>query len=794
MGFQFRLLALILPLLMVVQGLSLFVMRDAVKHQITRQSHTALDKVSQSFDRWLDATIKRTAENSSILAADYGFRNAVASGDRVTIESAVENARRRIGADVALVLDTKGEIVASVEVEATAASQAVETLFDEARRTGRATSIVTFDERLVQLVIIPMRAPDIVAWIAFGAEIGEATITRLEQQSSMAVDVSFAVHDGSLWKLAGTSDIDDGGLLSTVINSNDDLCLSSSVGGAHKSYNVANENVSLSTVALRVPGQSRGACMIVKRSLDAALTDWEKLFSLLSMIGITGFMIGGAAVVVFARSLSKPIKALDLASAEMRSGRFPNEILFKGPREIVSLSRTFNLMINGIREREDKIFRHANFDRVTKMPNRFRFEQLLIDAIGRNEALSIIVVEISNFSDICNTLGYQLADEIIEKCATRVGNCVKEEDLFARIEENEFALLLKTNSADTCENIAGRIAYVLDHPISVDGINIDVLIRTGVAQFPDHGNEYIQLLRRAQIAVKTPTEANSSISFYRTDTDPFQPERLSILSELRDAMTDGSLTLHYQPKVDSCRQGVFNAEALLRWVSPTRGFVPPDEFIPIAEETGFVTQLSKWVLAQACADCQQWLERGFDISVSVNLSVKDLGDPTLPEKIQTLMGTHQLPPSAISLEVTEGSVMENVEGAMRALDSLVDNGIAISIDDFGTGHSSMAYVGDLPAKELKIDKCFVQDLATNRKHQMIVRTAIQLGKSFGMNICAEGVEEEEAVKILGAMGCDFLQGWYYSKALPADDFAKLLEERNFAGAYEECEIETAVAS
>lgn len=775
-GFQSQLLALFLPLLMGVQLITLVVVQDATRQRLVAQSGEALSAVSTSFSNWLRDTVRRLADSSAILAADFGFRSAIASRDTPTIATAIENARRRIGADAAMVIELDGQVIASAGSDGGAgAAFAYPHMLRDAEQDGRAASIILLGGRLMEFVLVPVTTPDLAAWIGIGVEVGARTARVLRDQSAVPVDLSFAVEKAGQWhtwasSLAGTG---SGPLDSSVAAVA--LCQSTGSNTSTIDLELPGGNYSAAGQLLATaPGTPR-ACMVIHRSLDEALAPYQPLFHFLWTFCFAGCAAGALIAIVIARNVTKPISRLASAAAAMQDGAYPEPVAVSGPIELSGLAAAFNSMVDGIAEREQEIFRQANFDALTGLPNRQHFEQLLAGDLPGQRAALILLIHVENLRIVSNTLGHDLGDRVIAESSRRIVNTFKQGDVLCRFDADKFVLLLRGGAGEVSEAIARRVQDIFEQPIAVSGINVDISIRMGMAEYPAHGDTHRVLLRKAEVALATARNLYHSYSVYEAANDPYKAEQLSLIGELRDSMDDGTLSLHYQPKIDAESGRITQAEALMRWQSPSRGFVPPDEFILLAERTGFISRLTQWALARAAADCRRWRDQGHALKLSVNVSTRDLLDPGLPARFLATLAEHGLGTDAIAIEVTESSIMEQAGLALKSLAELAAAGVDIAIDDFGTGHSSMAYIGDMAAHELKIDKRFVLDLARNSKSQTIVRTMIQLGHSFGMRVCAEGVEDARTVELLRNYGCDYLQGWYYSKALPPEVFGALLE-------------------
>ena len=775
-GFQAQLLAPLLALLLGVQVITLLVVQDATRARLAAQSGEALAAISVSFGHWLRDTVRRLADSSAVLAQDFGFRSAIASGDVPTIATAIENARRRIAADVALVINLDGEVIASAGAGPDATAFTYPSLLRDAEASGRAASVILLDGRLMEFVLVPVATPDVVAWIGIGIEVGGDTAKVLREQSAVPVDVGFALEQDGRWRLHGQASTAPRMAAADAARAATLACQDE--GSAHTSAELSLAGGTY-VIAGRMLATARGApraCMVVHRSLDAALAPYQPLFKSLWVFCLAAGVAGALVASVIARKVTRPIRRLAQAAEVVQGGQYPEAVAVSGPTEITRLADTFNSMIGGLAEREQQIFRQANFDPLTGLPNRGRFEHMVDQVVAEQGTALLLLLHVHNLREVSNTLGHEFGDRAIAGCGRRIANAVKHDDVLARFDADKFALLLHSAAAADGAGIVRRLLELFDTPLVVTDVNVDIGLRIGLAQCPQHGADHRALLRKAEVALDDARQQHRPHAIYDPANDPYKAERLSLIGELRDSMDDGSLSLHYQPKIALDSGRITQAEALMRWQSPSRGWVAPDEFILLAERTGFISRLTRWALTRAAADCRHWRDQGRAIKVSINVSTRDLLDPALPSQVLAALAAHGLTTDALAIEVTESGIMEQPALALKSLAELTAAGVDIAIDDFGTGHSSMAYIGDMSAQELKIDKRFVLDLARNPKSQTIVRTMIQLGHSFGMRVCAEGVEDALTIELLRSYGCDHLQGWYFSKALPAPAFGALLDE------------------
>jgi diguanylate cyclase (GGDEF)-like protein len=450
--------------------------------------------------------------------------------------------------------------------------------------------------------------------------------------------------------------------------------------------------------------------------------------------------------------------------------------------EIGELASTFNHMQGAISAREARITELAYSDELTALPNRALFMDRLEQAVKVSRRLpmpkpmSVLVMDMDRFKHINDTLGHQHGDGVLRMIGERLAAALpRQSDTVARLGGDEFAVLLPVDDAAGAEVIAQRIIKAMEEPLSVQGVNIDAAMSIGIVTCPEHGEDAATLMRRADIAMYEAKRNGSGWAHYDLAFDSESGDRLSMLSELRSAMENEELVLYYQPKIAVQTGGVTGAEVLIRWIHPTRGFVAPDQFIPYAEQTGFITQITRWVLSRAFVQCATWWRTGRALNIAVNLSARDLQAPGLVDFIKGLLDEHAVNPNWITLEVTESAVMNDAAHALKTLQELHDMGLKLSIDDFGTGYSSFAYLKKMPVDELKIDRSFVKDMITDRDDASIVRAVIELSHSLGLKVTAEGAENQAVVAALSAMSCDLAQGYFWTRPLPMQQFEQWLD-------------------
>jgi diguanylate cyclase (GGDEF)-like protein len=450
--------------------------------------------------------------------------------------------------------------------------------------------------------------------------------------------------------------------------------------------------------------------------------------------------------------------------------------------EIGALADALNHMRKGIAAHEKEILRLAYEDPLTSLPNRALFNDRLAGAVTlarRNGTpLTVMLMDLDRFKHINDTLGHAVGDSVLREVGTRLRSVLRESDTIARLGGDEFGVLLPTGNEDRIAEVVRKILRAIEQPIECDGQWLDVGASIGIARFPEHGDKPGTLISRADVAMYLAKAANSEFAFYDSSHDGTQQEQLSLLGELRRAVERNELRVFFQPKIDLRTGKTKGVEALVRWLHPMRGIVPPIEFMPFAERTGFVRTVTRWVLETALQRCGQWLAEGMRLQVSVNISVRDLQNTELPDIVAGLLASCAVPPELVCLEITESSFMENPQRAFQTLGRLRALGVRLSIDDFGTGFSSLSYLRKLSVHEIKIDRTFIAAMEDG-DDMVIVRSTIELAHNLGLSVVAEGIEDEHSLARLRAMGCDEAQGFFMSRPLPGEKLVEWLRTSPF---------------
>jgi diguanylate cyclase (GGDEF)-like protein len=414
----------------------------------------------------------------------------------------------------------------------------------------------------------------------------------------------------------------------------------------------------------------------------------------------------------------------------------------------------------------------ALHDALTGLANRSllgkRTEQAIGEAHLGDNPVGLLLVDLNRFKEVNDTLGHLCGDRLLQRIAARLSSAVRTVDTVARLGGDEFAVLLpRISSAADATQVAERILRALGAPVYLDGLSLEVSGSIGVAVYPTNSADADELLKHADIAMYAAKHNQLGVALYQPSLDEHSTARLTVVSDLRHAIEHGELVLHYQPKAAAQSGTICGVEALARWQHPQRGLLGPNEFIPVAEESGLIEPLTQRVLSVALDQCRTWLARGWDLPVSVNVGAQCLHNPAFPQQVERMLSARQVPATMLTLEITESAIVADPTRATEVLRQLDEIGVCLSIDDFGTGYSSMAYLRTMRVHEMKLDRAFVTHICSDTGNNAIVRAMLDLAGTFELRVVAEGVEDGETWDALAELGCSVVQGFYLSKPLPA---------------------------
>lgn len=451
-------------------------------------------------------------------------------------------------------------------------------------------------------------------------------------------------------------------------------------------------------------------------------------------------------------------------------------------RETEDLIEAFSEMSHQVFKRQDELEFQATHDTLTQLPNRLmlhqRMDYHLSIALRDSQSLVFMMLDLNRFKDINDTLGHHVGDGLLVQLGERLLKTLRDVDTVARLGGDEFAILLPNTNSSQARNVAINISKSLEKKFSINTYELHVSASIGIAEYPNDGHDSNTLIQHADVAMYIAKRKKSGFHIYHSHEDTHSISRLSLGDDLKIALESDLLDLNFQPQYLMSTGEIIGAEALLRWHHPNSGFISPELVVSLAEDIGIIHALSHWVIKNAFEFCSHNLQHAHDVNIAINLSVQNLQDPELIETIKNYLEIYKINSNRIVFEITESAVMTNPEKSIEVLNKLSALGVQLSVDDFGTGFSSLAYLKLLPVNELKIDKSFVMDIVDDASDRLIVHSTIELSHNLGLSVVAEGIESDACWNMLHNMGCDTAQGYYMSRPLNKQDFYQLLETEN----------------
>ena len=762
-SFRKRLLVLIIGLVIVTQTVTLAAVLASTRRTVEARSFEQLRAGAGLAEQLVRFRSGQLANAVAVLAADFGFREAVASGHVPTILSAARNNAQRIGADLVLVLDTRGAVLASTAPDAGSTQGPLPALIDAGAGERDQPRFRVFGPHAYQVFLAPVRTPETIAWVLMGFVADDALAARIRELVGSEVQIVAHGDDGSAHAAATLPAGAHGS----------GAALAAAADGAHVTRIGGIDYLSF---ARRLEARGDPVDVVLLKRLEDVFAPYRELRD--DMLVIDGVALALAALIgaVVGRSATRPIGELVRAARRIERGEYQTAVSVGGGEEFRALAATFNTMQHHIAAREADIIRQAEHDPLTGLPNRLlaRRELAALEASGAIAAL--ILIELRNLRDINASFGHQVGDEVLREVARRLQQNVAAADMLACVGEMQFLVIARGGGAERSLLYAEQLAAVIRSGLHIAGISLDLRLACGVCLAPAHGRSPDELLQRAQVALEEAESTPARAAVYRSGQEAEHRRRLLLITDLRSAIDGDALTLVYQPKVAMATRSVRSLEALVRWTHPQLGAVSPGEFVPLAERTGGSRRLTRWVLGAGIRQLGEWRRAGLDLELAVNLSAPDILDPQLGDVILALLRAQRVDPLALILEITESAVMGDPKAAVRNMQLLRLAGVRFSMDDFGTGQSSLSQLSVLPLDELKIDRSFISH--HDPSSVTIVTSTIELGHSLGLKVVAEGVEEAEAWNLLRRLGCDYAQGYLISPPLAAANIPAFVGEAN----------------
>jgi diguanylate cyclase len=730
----------------------------AIENNSRRAVQAEMNASSAVFDRLWDLRQKQLGDTAGVLARDFGFREAVATQDKETILSALDNIQARFNLDTAFIVDPDGALISLDDgLGETASADLLDALVQNSQSGG----VIKLNGVAYQAVAAPVNAPTLQGWVVFGQRLGAANLGELESLSAIPLRAHLYIRDADKPWVALDTDP------ASKINVSGDTLARRAFRDANRVFIRIPENNSIAGVkTLKSFGADFSVALLLEYSLDASQAQYRAmLFNILGIgiVGLSTLVLGSWFV---SGRVTGPISALHGAASKLAQGRLA-EVQVVGRNEISELASNFNLMSAEIAARERRITHLVQHDDETGLPNLRALEQELQDIRCESNAANIFGVSIGldRFQNIRGAIGYALSARLIAEIGARLSANFGELAV-GRVATDSIGAVFHAPSREAAMELAARIATVVSAPVRLGADRIDIQATVGVACDADDADTPLSLLERAEVAISQARARHERTLMFDRAAYGDPASVLSLMSSMIAGLDRGDLFLAHQPKFDLRAGKVSSVESLLRWRHPERGMIAPDTFIGMAEETGHIRPLTDWVLDRAIHDQRRMRAAGHDLALSINVSGRLLANEDFAAHAlrQVIRADARL-----CFEITETAVIANPDLALSVMNAFVDAGIGVSIDDYGSGLSSLSYLRMIPAQELKIDKVFVQGMMTGKADALLVKSTIDLAHSLGMTVTAEGVETAENLAELRAMGADLAQGYYIARPLPIDD-------------------------
>jgi EAL domain-containing protein (putative c-di-GMP-specific phosphodiesterase class I)/GGDEF domain-containing protein len=728
-----------------------------------QQVRTELAATGTVFDSVWALRTQRLRDGAELLSRDFGFRAAVATRDAPTVDSAVTNLRQRMGLELAFMVGVDGEVVG-----ADPAKIDIDKLWSALDHEDGAQGVFIVDGAPYQLVSAPVMSPNLTGWIVFGARLDDHEMTALEQLAAIRLDAQVFDRRGETW--VTTDKTADAKALGAFVAT----AMSQSTSAPARLRTATGDNLVLVKRLKTLDGQTPAA-LVLRYPMALAMAPYQPLMAGVLIAGLIGAALVVAASWALSRDIARPIAALEDAARRLRRGEAA-QVDVRSSDEIGRLSDSFNLMAAEIREREARITELALRDAETGLPNHLAMEREIETRMARlapGEQVVVGALGLDRFTVLRSAIGYTLFTQLIGEIGARI-QVLDPEAVVGRLTTSTLCVISRlTALTDDIVPHIEKALVDLAAPVRLGGEMVDVHMTNGMAAAGAGSMDAPRLIEHAMIALDQARACGRKVAIYDAVAYGDPAGNLSLMSEMLEGVTTGALFLHHQPKLDLRSGAITGLEALVRWDHPSRGLLRPDLFVGMAEETGHIRALTDCVIDRAILDQRVLRAAGHDLTISINISGRLIDDAEFADRaIEKIAAAG----ARFCFEITETAVIGNPDVALGVLAKLTAAGIPVSIDDYGSGLSSLAYLKQINADELKIDKAFVLSLENDAKDALLVKSTIDLAHSLGLKVTAEGVESREALAMLQIMGCDLAQGFHIAKPMELEPLVSFLAD------------------
>ena len=715
--------------------------RTAINNSAERLIQSEMAAGAQVFDRVAMMRYAQLGDASTVLAADFGFRTAAATGDVPTIVSALDSLRGRLDLDQAFFVTTYGEVIGYRGRISAKDADDIHTALEN----GKARGVLRIGTTNFNAAAAPIKAPTTIGWVVFGNALDGREMARLAKLSS--IDLAP--------RIVPTATLTAEQRSGTAIE-----------------QDVDDQRILFQASPIASFRADEPQMLVLQHSITHALAEYSPMLWLLLGCGVIGVAMAGAGSWLLARRITQPIIALDAAARQVAKGDYA-QVRITTRDELGTLAASFNRMVDDIGERERQITHMALHDSLTGLANRVLLREHLAKAIarpiaGRQQAL--FCLDLDQFKVVNDTLGHPTGDALLCEIARRLSEFAGD-GFVARLGGDEFALVLD-DSQRPLDRLAHELTRIVAEPCIVNDHRIVPGTSVGIAILGIDGADATALAKNADLALyRSKHDGRGGYRFFEAAMDAEARKRRQMELDLHDALNEGQLFLMFQPLFNLSESRVSAFEALLRWNHPTRGLVSPVDFIPLAEDTGLIVPIGEWVVREACRVARNWPDH---VRVAVNVSPVQFRNPGLAAVILQALTESGLAPQRLELEITESLFIDNPESTLASLHSLRALGVRVALDDFGTGYSSLSYLRAFPFDKIKIDRSFIIDLLSSDGATAIIKSITTLAEALGMETTAEGVENVGQLDILREQGCNQIQGYYFSKPVVEAEVQRML--------------------
>ena len=709
---------------------------------------------------------KSLGDSASVLARDFGFRSAIASGDVPTIESALANLRERAGVAQTFFVDTSGAVTGSGAPELRRAVSAVPATL----ASGRMDAVIATKHGVFRLIVSPVLAPTEIGWVIFALPLDATEMRALQRLSAIPLTATILQRgrDGH-WRGVAGLDHGDAAL---------DTFVSAAIGGKGEPGPLALPSGYASALAkpLSGPDGKAAAVLLLSYPWAAAMSGYRTMQIGIALAGVMGLILVLLGSRRLANGIARPIAALDAAARALEEGN-RTELVVDSEDEMGRLATSFNLMSAGIVEREHRITHLAFHDSLTALPNRTYFRQQLDAGLSRaykrGESITILCLDLDGFKGVNDTLGHPVGDALLRQVGDVLSR-LSHDGIVSRLGGDEFAIILDDpGGSDRPRVLAQAILDDVRKPLQVDGHQIATGVSIGIAVGPADGADADMLLKNADLALyRAKQDGRGVFRFFEPALDAAARKRRQLELDLREALHGGQFRLNFQPIFDLKKDRIGGFEALLRWEHPVRGNIPPIDFISVAEDTGLIIAIGEWVMQEACRQATVWPEH---VRIAVNVSPLQFRNSGFQNVIFQALARSGLAPNRLEVEITESVFLEGETSVVDLLHQLRAMGVRVALDDFGTGYSSLSYLRSFPFDKIKIDKSFVNNVADDESSAAIVRAIVDLATALHMETTAEGVEDRDQLARLRGQGCSSIQGYLFSRPVEGGSVMAMIE-------------------